>query len=46
MNTFGGLWYLLSPSGDEITTPTGSGGALAISPTRELGEQRTRRGER
>ena len=26
VNAFGGLWYVLSSSGDEITTPTGSGG--------------------
>jgi predicted lipoprotein with Yx(FWY)xxD motif len=28
VNAFGGLWYVLSPSGDEITTPTGSGGGF------------------
>ena len=27
VNAFGGLWYVLSSSGDEITTP-GSGGGL------------------
>ena len=26
VNAFGGLWYVLSSSGDEITTSTGSGG--------------------
>ena len=26
VNAFGGLWYVLSSSGDEITTPMGSGG--------------------
>ena len=26
VNAFGGLWYVLSSSGDEITTPAGSGG--------------------
>ena len=26
LNTFGGLWYVLSSSGDEVTTPAGSGG--------------------
>jgi predicted lipoprotein with Yx(FWY)xxD motif len=25
VSAFGGLWYVLSPSGDEITTPAGSG---------------------
>ena len=28
VNAFGGLWYVLSSSGDEITTATGSGGGL------------------
>ena len=28
VNAFGGLWYVLSSSGDEITTPTGSGGGF------------------
>jgi predicted lipoprotein with Yx(FWY)xxD motif len=28
VNAFGGLWYVLSSSGDEITTSTGSGGGL------------------
>ena len=28
VNAFGGLWYVLSSSGDEITTPAGSGGGL------------------
>jgi predicted lipoprotein with Yx(FWY)xxD motif len=28
VNAFGGLWYVLSASGDEITTPTGSGGGF------------------
>jgi predicted lipoprotein with Yx(FWY)xxD motif len=26
VNAFGGLWYVLSPSGDEVTTPAGPGG--------------------
>jgi predicted lipoprotein with Yx(FWY)xxD motif len=26
LNAFGGLWYVLSSSGDEVTTPAGSGG--------------------
>jgi predicted lipoprotein with Yx(FWY)xxD motif len=28
VNAFGGLWYVVSSSGDEITTPAGSGGGL------------------
>jgi predicted lipoprotein with Yx(FWY)xxD motif len=28
VNAFGGLWYVLSSSGNEITTPTGSGGGF------------------
>jgi predicted lipoprotein with Yx(FWY)xxD motif len=28
VNAFGGLWYVLSSSGDEITTPAGSGGGF------------------
>ncbi|MFL5937428.1 MAG: hypothetical protein ACJ76U_11365 [Gaiellaceae bacterium] len=28
VNAFGGLWYVLSSSGDELTTPTGSGGGF------------------
>ena len=28
VNAFGGLWYALSSSGDEVTTPAGSGGGL------------------
>lgn len=28
VNAFGGLWYVLSPSGDEVTTPAGPGGAF------------------
>ena len=28
VNAFGGLWYVLSASGDEITTPTSSGGGF------------------
>jgi predicted lipoprotein with Yx(FWY)xxD motif len=28
VNAFGGLWYVLSPAGDEITKPSGSGGGL------------------
>jgi predicted lipoprotein with Yx(FWY)xxD motif len=27
VNAFGGHWYVLSSSGDEITTPAGSGGS-------------------
>ena len=26
LNTFGGLWYVLSSSGDEVTTSADSGG--------------------
>ena len=28
VNAFGGLWYVLSSSGDEITTSAGSGGGF------------------
>ena len=28
VNAFGGLWYALSSSGDEVTTPAGSGGGF------------------
>ena len=28
VNAFGGLWYVLSSSGDEITTPVASGGGF------------------
>ena len=28
VNAFGGLWYVLSSSGDEITTPAGNGGGF------------------
>lgn len=28
VNAFGGLWYVLSSSGDEITTPAGSSGGF------------------
>lgn len=28
VNAFEGRWYVLSPSGDEVTTPTGSGGGF------------------
>jgi hypothetical protein len=28
VNAFGGLWYVLSSSGDAITTPAGSGGGF------------------
>jgi predicted lipoprotein with Yx(FWY)xxD motif len=28
VNAFGGLWYVLSSTGDEITTPAGSGGGF------------------
>jgi hypothetical protein len=38
VNAFGGLWYVLSSSGDEITTSAGSGGALATP--REMGRER------
>jgi predicted lipoprotein with Yx(FWY)xxD motif len=29
VNAFGGLWYVLSSSGDEIITPAGSGGGFS-----------------
>jgi hypothetical protein len=28
VNAFGGVWYVVSSSGDEVTTPTGSGGGF------------------
>ena len=28
VNAFGGLWYVLSPSGDEVTAPAGPGGGF------------------
>jgi hypothetical protein len=44
VNTFGGLWYVLSSSVNEITTSAGSGGGLGYWSTREVGrEQRPRR---